>query len=164
MIISIKFVLFAAVIAVLAVGYKRSKKTQEYDERQELLQNRAYRYAAHDMIFTSAAAVIWSEELMKVLNGELLALLIMLVGIVIYVSYAVLHDAYFPINKTIGMASIGLFGTMSILELIVIIKNLLNHTFSPENGGMSLLLLIAFAIIISVMLYKKHLDKKEADS
>ncbi|MGT2949059.1 hypothetical protein [Streptococcus devriesei] len=164
MIILIKFVLFAAVIAVLAVGYKHSKKMQEYDERQELLQNRAYRYAAHGMIFTSAAAVIWSEELMKVLNGELLALLVMLVGTVIYVSYAVLHDAYFPMNKNSGMASVGLFSVIAIIELIVVVKNMLSHTFSAENGGLHLLLLVAFVIILGVIFYKRHLDKEEADS
>lgn len=164
MITLITLLFIAVAVASLVLGYRRSQKAQDYDERQELLQNRGYRYAAYGMILTSAFAVIWSEELMKVITGGLLALLIMLIGIVIYVSYAVLHDAYFPMNKNSGMASVGLFGVIAIIELIVVVKNMLSHTFSAENGGMHLLLLVAFVIILGVIFYKRHLDKEEADS
>lgn len=156
-------VLFLAIIVVSLVwGYKRSQDNHQYDERQELLQNRGYRYATYAMFLTSAAAVLFGEELSRLLNVSLVALVIMLAGLVTYVFYAVLHDAYFPLNKNNKLVSAGLLAFLALIQLLVVVKNLLNHSFSAYNGGMNLLLFAAFTIILIVILYKKHLDKKEA--
>ena len=97
------FVFTAAFIAVQVfkiIMFKKDKDYSGYDERQELIRGRAFRYGFLTLAALLAAAVLW-EECVGALSIEfsLLMMACLMVGCLVVILYDIWKDAYWASGR-----------------------------------------------------------------
>ncbi|MBY5034424.1 hypothetical protein K6V78_05020 [Streptococcus gallolyticus] len=150
--------MLVALVLGFTVAYRRAQKELKYDERQEMYRNRGYKCATFAMLFTNVAIMLLADFVAEQLSLRGVAMLTIMVGAVVYASYAILHDAYFGFQQK-GSSYILLLSVVMVLNAGLGISRLLDGTFSEESGGLNLLIAIGFASILAVIFYKKIAEK-----
>ena len=150
---------FIAVQIFKIIMFKKDKDYSGYDERQELIRGRAFRYGFLTLAFSLAAVMLW-EECVGALPIEF-SLLMKLDGKEIVNMYA-----YWGIRQASGSnAAIVLMVAVMVMQYLsfrghasagdVIVDGILTW-----DGGIYLLIFAFFALIIVNLLLKAWVDKR----
>ena len=85
------------------IMFKKDKDYSGYDERQELIRGRAFRYGFLTLAFSLAAVVLW-EECVGALPIEfsLLMMTCLMAGCLVVILYDIWKDAYWGIRQASG--------------------------------------------------------------
>ena len=158
---------FIAVQVFKVIMFKKDKEYSGYDERQELIRGRAFRYGFLTLAALLAAAVLW-EECVGALPIEfsLLMMACLMVGCLVVILYDIWQDAYWGIRQTSGSnAAIVLMVAVMVMQYLgfrghanagdVIVDGVLTW-----DGGIYLLIFAFFALIIVNLLLKAWVDKR----
>jgi len=154
--------LMGVLIAVLRKGVCGNN---QYDERQELIRGRAFKYGFFTMMFSNVIFLFLKMLEIKLFqNGEVLLVLSILLGVMIFASYCIWNDAYFALNDNrkslmIMLALIGIFNT--ILGVQNVIEGNLIEGGSLAWRGSNLYCGLMLIEIFVVMFLKHLKDKKE---
>lgn len=153
-------------IVLLFVTKKNGRLKGEYDERQQLIRGKGFKYAFFfHLIFDGLLIVCNICEIDIPFETGAILLIGVGLSVCIYASYAILNDAYFALNEKVS-SMIGIFAVLGILNFLgafrqivagEVIKNGI-VTCNLNNLTVSLMLLE----ILIVLLIKKFIDKKEA--
>ena len=158
-------------IIIFALTWKFSKKTMKgtFDERQELVRGRGYRYSAFTLLgLLVVDLVLESSGMFESLPvTRTLAIFIMiLAGVMVYALYCIKNDSYFGVGTDTR--------TYRAVMWIVIVCNAISGFSGLKDGVMvdgklefgpcaSLLFCIAFvAIMISVSVKQRSLSEEES--
>lgn len=153
-------------IALLLVTRKDRSIKCKYDERQELVRGRGYKYAFFTMIICDAVFIVLNEDagLERYITSSLEMFIAFCVGVAVYASYCIWHEGYFGLNSNPGrrLAVIILLGVMNIVLGIVAWRNgscfedgALTYQFSNAVVGI-------LSLWVSVIVALKWMrDKKE---
>lgn len=154
---------FGALFAFLVIKLIRKATHQEgtwcrYDERQQAARGKGYKYAFYTVLILNALAMFWysiSETAGDPFTHAVF-LVIMLIGILVYVSYAIWSNAYIGTNETFR-SSLILVGAVSLLNLVIGILNLNKSGFSTAftNFGIG-----AVGSVICLEMIAKNLSDK----
>lgn len=154
------------VAILLTLATKGEDKKAKFDERQELVRGRGFKYAFFSMIGYSA--VVYGLDLLGVhlyMSLAIASLICVLVGSGVYAVYCIWNDGYFALNQNRGsiLVAIGLGG---ILNLVFGISAMI-HNELVVNGQLSIRSMNLFCgimcVVIWVALFAKSLkDRKEA--
>ena len=139
----------------------------KYDERQQLVQGRAFKYGFFSwMIFDGfciladiGLEVTWMDRPMVLFCG-------MLVGITVYASYSIWHDGYFSLNDKPRQV-LSMLVAITILNIICAIRQIHVHRSLLENGVLSffyscnLFMSAVSVFLLSVVAVKYFLDYKK---
>lgn len=110
-------------IALLLISSKDGSIKGRYDERQELVRGRAYRYAFFIMILGEAVFMILNEEagLERYITSSLEMFIALCISIAVYASYCIWHEGYFGLNSNPGrlLISFILLGVMNVVLGII---------------------------------------------
>ncbi|MBR3125482.1 MAG: hypothetical protein IKF42_08755 [Mogibacterium sp.] len=158
-------------LIIFALIWKFSKKLMKgtFDERQELVRGRGYRYACFTML-----GLLVLDLLIESFNSfetlpvpRTLAIFFMiLAGVMVYALYCIKNDSYFGVGTDTR--------TYRAVMWIVIVCNAVSGFSGLKDGAMddgklafgpcaSLLFCVAFVIImISISVKQRNLDKEEA--
>ena len=160
-------VAFIAVQIFKIIMFKKDKDYSGYDERQELIRGRAFRYGFLTLAFSLAAVTLW-EECVGALPIEfsLLMMACLMVGCLVVILYDIWQDAYWGIRQTSGSnAAIVLMVAVMVMQYLgfrghanagdVIVNGVLTW-----DGGIYLLIFAFFALIIVNLLLKAWVDKR----
>ena len=125
------FVIVLTVIIIANVIKKQKKIKDEYDERQLLARNTAYKYAFFTLLFynfvcviLSAAEIKWADTTAQIFIGICLSTFV-------FIALCIMRDAYFTQKRTMNSFLIFSF-SMSIVALFNIIS-----TVSSGEGFVS---------------------------
>jgi len=160
--IVVAVLLMGVLIAVLRKGVCGNN---QYDERQELIRGRAFKYGFFTMMFSNVIFLFLKMLEIKLFqNGEVLLVLSILLGVMIFASYCIWNDAYFALNDNrkslmIMLALIGIFNT--ILGVQNVIEGNLIEGGSLAWRGSNLYCGLMLIEIFVVMFLKHLKDKKE---
>lgn len=96
----ISSVIISIVFIIIIMLVKRDGKIKgKYDERQELVRGRGYKYAFYTLMFYNALLEFIAAIIEKrFMQGTIQVIIGMCIGIVVYASYCIWNDSYFAIN------------------------------------------------------------------
>ena len=113
-------VAFIAVQIFKIIMFKKDKDYSGYDERQELIRGRAFRYGFLTLAFSLAAVTLW-EECVGALPIEfsLLMMACLMVGCLVVILYDIWKDAYWGIRQASGSnAAIVLMVAVMVMQYL----------------------------------------------
>lgn len=158
-------------LIIFALVWKFSKKCLKgkFDERQELVRGRGYKYAFFTiLILLTLDLLIESFGAFETLpvTRTLAAFIIILAGVMVYALYCIKNDSYFGVGTDAR--------TYRAVMWVVIVCNIISGITGLRDGAMvdgklafgpcaSLLFCVAFAIILIALTVKqRNMDKEEA--
>ncbi len=158
-------------LIIFALIWKFSKKSMKgtFDERQELVRGRGYRYACFTMLgLLVLDLMIESLDAFNILPvpRTLAIFFIILAGVMVYALYCIKNDSYFGVGTDTR--------TYRAVMWVVIVCNAISGFTGLKSGAMengklsfgpcaSLLFCLAFVIImISLSIKQRNLAKDEA--
>lgn len=116
-------VFIVVLIALLLIMRKDGSIKCKYDERQELVRGRAYRYAFFTMTICEVVFIFFNEDarLERYITSSLAIFIAFCVGVAVYASYCIWHEGYFGLNSNPGRALISfiLLGVMNVVLGII---------------------------------------------
>lgn len=158
----------AAIVYLFRYSKKNTLKNGTYDERQQLIRGRGYKYAFMSTIILQAIyGLIFDPFLSQYVATGAIMLIFIFAGIMVYAGYCIFHDAYAYVGQT-NSKYIPLF-------LVVIAVNLLSfavnfkHDLWTENGMLNSSLIVncgvalTFTVLCICMIIKDRLNAKEED-
>ena len=146
----------------------RAPMKGEYDERQDLIRGRGYKYAFFSVIGLLAVYMIaegWAGQLP--VAGSIVAFAILLVGVMIYAIYCMRNGAFFGIHNN--------YKSYRIILIAVVLINALSAYLHIRAGEMivdgqltlgptmQVLTTICFAVILIAMEMQLRHDRGEAE-
>ena len=161
--------LFVIIIATLAV--KHDAPVKKYDERQISMQGKAYKYGFFTMLiyFCVLSVVSILNALPNIpalpFGADILALLGVLAGCVVFAVTAVIHDAYFRIDESRSFI-VTFLVVLSLINIAIGVFHIVNGDqvkdgiINMRNSG-NLLCGVALLILPTTILVKKILDRNE---
>ena len=158
-------------LIIFAIVWKFSKKSMKgtFDERQELVRGRGYKYACFTLLgLLTLDLLIESFGVFETLpvTRTLAIFFMILAGIMVYALYCIKNDSYFGVGTDTR--------TYRAVMWVVIVCNAVSGFSGLKDGAMvdgklsfspceSLLFCIAFVIImISLSIKQRNLAKEEA--
>ncbi|MBO5986241.1 MAG: hypothetical protein J6Q02_05530 [Lachnospiraceae bacterium] len=162
-------ILIAACVCVIllcVVTKGNHLQSAKYDERQEMERGRGFRYAfAVSMMFIGGTLVCSMMGFLRPATEQTLVAFGLLIGITVYSSYCVLHEAYFPLNqKWLSFVVVTFF--VGLINLAFVIFDIINGTLIVDgqlgDGSLNLGCAIMLLTIGSLSLFKYLANKKQA--
>lgn len=165
-VLCVAVVTVVVLMALLLLTKKDGSMKGKYDERQELVRGRGYRYAFFTMIICEAVFIFFNEDarLERYITSSLEMFIAFCVGVAVYASYCIWHEGYFGLNSNPGRAlmSFILLGVMNIVLGIIA----WNDGRCFEDGALSFqfsnTVVGILALWVSIMVALKWMrDRKE---
>ena len=159
-------------LIIFALIWKFSKKSMKgtFDERQELVRGRGYKYACFALlILITIDLLIESFGAFETLpfTRELFLFFVILAGVMVYALYCIKNDSYFGVGTDIR--------TYRAVMWVVIVCNAISAFSGLRSGAMvngklafgpfaSLLFCIAFVtVMLSLSVKQRSMAKEEAE-
>ncbi len=153
------------VVLLLTVTKKGEDTRCKFDERQELLRGRGFKYGFFAMLISLFVLyILGGMDMISPWLAENQLGVILVVGMVVCICYCIWNDAYFALNENrtmlvvvfiaAGLINLGL-GIGGIVKSIS--ANAAEHIVSQPFSSMNLLVGIMFVIIAVALLAKKVL-------
>ncbi|MCR5208938.1 MAG: hypothetical protein K6C99_01860 [Lachnospiraceae bacterium] len=156
-------------VLIIRMINKDGKFKTKYDEMQEIVRGRAYKYAFWTLVCFEALVITWDAMgIPAFLSGYAVQFLGIIIAVMVQVNYSIWNNAYIGLNTNPRR--------FAIISIIIGIFNLLvctcnTHLYSAMvvNGRLNdsvINLVTAFCfVIIGVELFIKHnKDKAESES
>lgn len=155
---------FAAVAIagfIAKVVFKKKIFSCEYDERQELIRGRAFKYGFLAMMVYFAVFGIGSGILdHELVPTRILCVIGIGIGLTVFAVYAIWHDAYYALKEK-PTAYIVLFLAVIVLNVFAAVRFWVGHEPGVSPVSMNLIFAAVFLVILIVQLMKMAKDKKE---
>lgn len=154
------------VVAIcLAVSKNGDETKNQFDERQELVRGKGFKYGFFTLMLSNAVLLF-----LKVLevplfgNMEVAMTASIVVGVAVFASYCIWNDGYFALNENRKSLLI-MFGLIGALNIVISMANLMAGEVI-ENGALTfrsanLFCALLFLVIFVVLLLKHIKDRKE---
>ena len=166
----VAFVIGLAVgLLVVAICVAATKKgddiKNQFDERQELVRGKGFKYRFFTMMISNAALLVLKIlEIPLFSNMEVAMTASIVIGVSVFASYCIWNDGYFALNENRKSLLI-MFGLISTLNLVIGIGNVFAGVII-ENGAFTfrstnLFCALMFIAVFIVMLAKHIKDGKE---
>ena len=166
----VAFVIGLAVgLLVVAICVAASKNGDEvknqFDERQELIRGRGFKYGFFTMMIANATLLCLKIlEIPLFSNMEVAMTASIVIGVGVFASYCIWNDGYFALNENRKRLLI-MFGVIGMMNLIIGIGNAVGGVVM-ENGALTfrstnIFCAILFIVIFIVLLFKQIKDGKE---
>lgn len=159
------FIIPFVLILLVVITVKLMKKQKcNFDERQELMRGKAFKYAFFSILIYGATYTIISATLEKDFMTTAAALIIgMFIGLIVFAVYNIWNEAFFSLDKT-PKAYISIMIITTVLSGYNGIISIKNGSIT-ENGmlsidSVSLACAITFTIILITTLVKMLYNRR----
>ena len=159
-------VLFGIILAdMILVKLGRSNRYR-YDERQELVRGRGFRYGFCAMAAVLILQAAYGDRLAQYFTYEMFAILCLCIGILVNTVYVIWHDGYFPVNEhplsvILGLFAlffIQLFQTVHAVRIGMFVQN------GEARGGVgNLILTVVFLTELLAILFRYIWKRREKE-
>ena len=152
------------VIAVLLVKYanKDHAVKSKYDERQEAVRGKAYRYAFYSIIIYEAVMLVLEiGQFTLPLPSYVMHFTGIIVGCLVLACYSIWKDVYWGLNNNRKRYAV-IFLVCAALNAIPVVFTILGKT-TFDAAWLNALVLIMLAIVGIELLIKESIDRREAE-
>ena len=161
-------ILFAAAILLIFRKFNKNKLTGTFDERQELVRGRGYKYATFTLLVLMTIDLLLEgmgifEKI--VITRELAIFFIIVTGVLVYALYCIRNDSYFGVgNDTRTYRAV--MWVVIVCNLISGISGLRDGAFTPDGklsfGPVaSLIFVVMFAAVMIALYVRKRSSAAE---
>lgn len=168
----IGFSVFILIFLIIAIVLKcKNNHVTEYDERQLIARNTAYKYSFFTLVFycilcgmLDTFEIKWAETLIQLFLGVFIA-------VTVFVVICIFKDAYFGIEK--GKGNIRTFLFLAVILTIIQLFSFLFNIFIEKDSIITdgilnrniipLMCAVAFLIMIISTVIKLVLNRKERE-
>ncbi|MBQ8412823.1 MAG: hypothetical protein IJX12_04340 [Lachnospiraceae bacterium] len=164
-IFGVVFVSALLVIMMLSLTSRNKKLKRSYDERQELVRGKGFKYAFYTVITLNMLYAIAEIAYERIpIESSLVMFLVAICGVGVYAWYCILNDGYFAINEKkketiICLSAIGIF------NIVVGIGSAFHSGFFKDGvltyNCMNLVCGIFMVLTVAVIFIKQYMDKRE---
>ncbi|MBQ8326608.1 MAG: hypothetical protein IJX86_06010 [Lachnospiraceae bacterium] len=107
-----------AIVAIILTLTKKGKEVKcKFDERQELVRGRGFKYAFFTILIGNAVVfLLETAQISLYMSAGIAAMIIALLGICVYANYCIWNDGYFALNERVG-SLIVIFIVMGLFNL-----------------------------------------------
>ncbi len=164
-IVGVVVVSAALVIMMLFLTSRNKKLKRSYDERQELVRGKGFKYAFYTVITLNMLYAIADIAYKRIpIEASVVMFLVAICGVGVYAWYCILNDGYFAINDKkketiICLSAIGIF------NLAIGINSAVQDGFFEDGiltyDCMNLVCGIFLLLTVIVILIKHYIDKRE---
>ena len=162
------FGILLCVIIRKLVKAKNCCKKDEYDERQEILRNRGYRYAYFTSLIGTVLVLILKGafEFNNLPGYTFLFATVMFVSVGVYVVYCIMNDAYFSLTSNrhrfiILMTILSVFNIVG--GIFIVINDRPDLASETLKGYVNIECGTIFLIVGIAMFVKSRIEKKEVE-
>lgn len=139
----------------------------KYDERQELIRGKGFKYGFFTLIIFNFLAAMLSSFVEKPhIEAEALMIIGILIGIFVYVTYCIWHESYFSLNENPKRVLIAFF-LIALVNLGVGYSHYLNGVLF-RNGVLTVYCVNLFCGLLFLMIFlvlsAKCICKKREDA
>lgn len=155
------------IIVLMAITQTGDSMRQNYDERQELLRGRGFKYGFYAMLILNLVMfTLETAEVYLPMSAGYAPFLSALIGVGVYAVYCIWNDAYVALNqKAATMAMI--FLVMGAMNLLMGINALVKGTAIQNNQltfrSMNLLCGIEMLVVCGALILKKVCKDREEE-
>jgi hypothetical protein len=160
---------FALIAYVVIYKFQKEKLSGHYDERQELIRGRAYKYALFTMIFLLLADLLadgFGLYENTPLSHSFTSLFILMSGLLVYAVYCIKNDSYFGVGINIR-AYVITISLVILLQVISLVLDFRDGSFLIDGklafGPSSRILFIIIFAIIMIALYSHSRNASDAE-
>lgn len=155
----------AVALILFTICNKDSKIKTEYDERQEQIRGKGFKYGFFTMFGAIIVMIILkAAEINIPIHDAVILFFIMLTGVAEYVTYTIMHDAYFGINNKINSYML-VFALIALVNVLVTVMNAISGELVVDGvlglNGINMLCAAMFLWIFIVLVIKKLSDERE---
>lgn len=147
---------------------KDGKMRCDFDERQEIVRGRGFKYGFFTLLLTNLFSGFYFEIAETgITDAFTFCVFTCCVGICVYAVYCIWNDAYFALNESRNRL-LAVFAFTFICNLLTGIRNLLTYEEEEAfgqaiNGRGNLIISVMLFVIFLTLLLKKRKDKKESE-
>ena len=142
-------------MVVLIFGVMRfmnkDKVTAKYDEMQELIRGKAYKYAFWTVCLVEVAVLILGTTGVELpFENETLQFIIILIGVVVHITYSIWHNAYIGLNTNVKRYTIvcAPIAALNFLNAFIAIRS--GELFENGKFGFAFINLFIGVIFVAV--------------
>lgn len=154
------------VVAICVAASKNGDEVKnQFDERQELVRGKGFKYGFFMMMITNAVLLFLHVlEVPLFRNMEVAMTASIVMGVSVFASYCIWNDGYFALNENRKSLLI-MFGFIGVLNLVIGIGNIIAGVVI-ENGAFTfrstnLFCSLMFIVVFIMLLLKQIKDGKE---
>lgn len=158
---------FVLIIVILKTSKKDGSIKCKYDERQDLVRGRGFKYAFFTLLiynFVVPMFEICDVELPA--DSTALFMIGAIIGLLVYVIYAIWNEAYFSLNENPKAVMIA-FAFIGVSNLMLGVMRMVDGTFLTDGKltfrSINFLLGIVFVIIFITLAAKQICNKREEE-
>ena len=140
-------IIIIAVFVLVVIARSKKVRKAQYDERQLLARNAAFRYSFFFLLFYCFACavlqlcnVIWAPISIQMFLGIILSF-------AIFIALCIIKDAYFSTSKKYNTNAVIFFFAYGVVNSVYLVHGLVNGKTFLENGQFSELVLYAVAAV-----------------
>lgn len=160
-------VTFGIVLAMFLVALcnKDRKVKTDYDERQQQVRGKGFKYAFFTMFGATFVLIILKAAEVEIpIHDSVLLFFLVILGVAEYATYAILHDAYFGLNNKRDSYLI-IFALIALLNIFATVRCGIEGELVVDGvlqlNGINLLCAALFLWLFIVLIIKKIADEKE---
>lgn len=161
--------IFILLLGLIALKINTDKQNEHnYDERQLLLQKKAYVNAAWAVLLTNLVIAFEASFFETYISLSFLGMANIFIILLVYVSSSILTDAYF--TKHNKKRFLALYGLIATIQPFVVYRQWqegqffrAGHLYLTAENSSSLLLMVTFILIFLVTAYKVWADQSEEE-
>ena len=159
------YLLIVVVIFCVMRMMNKEKFTTKYDEMQELVRGKAYKYAFWTVcILEAIAGFIGASGVTLPFENTTLHFVIMMVGVTVHTTYSIWHNAYIGLNTNVKR--------YTVVCVLIAILNFVNAILSIRSGSMfedgkfgfgfiNLFIGVLFVFVAAEIFIRNRIDAKE---
>lgn len=153
------------VVIILKAANKDGKVKTTYDERQERVRGKGFRYAFFTILSESFVMILLDVAGLEIpICRPVLDFIIPVIGTMVYATYAIMHDGYFGLNNKrsnymVAFLTIAFFN--GILTIIHASRGELIIDGKLDLAGINLVCLLMFVWLFGILIIKKLCDDRE---
>ena len=160
--------LMAGVMIVAWYMTRKNRKAADYDEMQLKIRAAGYRIGFFTALFIQMILILLSElGLLTVTTPGFAAFASLLISVVVFAAYCILHDAFLAIRGKAG-SYLWIFSLVVLTEVLVTVRNLtegkmLENGRLTFQGGAPAATAAGFTVLLTVLIVKTIRNRKEAE-
>ncbi|WP_297819738.1 hypothetical protein [uncultured Lactobacillus sp.] len=150
-------------IFVVILFTNKGKTKVKYDERQEMIRNRSYKYGWYTVNLFLLAYVFVNNNFNAKLDTNII-LAIVIFGALVVTFYQILKSAYFGIGKKYPAIFGWLMLIVGLMNAVVVIQQFrLSHDLEIGNMACSTMLVVFLVVDGLAIIYRQYHDRRESD-
>lgn len=154
------------VIAILKFSKKDGSLKCRYDERQELVRGRGFKYGFFTMVIYEAFNMWYGSFLERMIMREVITAFGIFLGIVVYAGYAIWNDGYFSLNENHQRVIVS-FVAIAVGNILLGLARIPGEDFFVDGAigypAVNLMMGVMALCLLGILLVKKVCKKEPAE-